>query len=1249
MFERLGSLTYRYRYLIVRRLGRSRPLGRAVRAVAGHRGDDRPVGVPARRHGSRPGAAPRSSAPSRARPSTSSATLVFARDGGLTDADRAYIEETGDWLTSDEAPPSCATPSPSVATADSRPELESMLRSEDGELEMMTVNLDVVAAGSGARRRRRRAARPPRRTPRPTGLAAHVTGTAAISSDYLAAIVKGTDSTTIVTVVLVIVILLLIYRAPLAALVPLITIGAAFLVARGVLGRARGGRLEGLVAARHVHRRARLRRRHRLRDLPDLPVPRGGRPRRLARRRRGRPSGGSAPSSAPARRPSSSASARWRSRDFGMIQTMGPALAIGHLRHAHRRPDPDAGPAGDLRPLPVLAAPHAGPGRGRARRVLRPPRRRGLAPPRHRHRRSLLVALAHPGALPAPDEDELRRPRRAAGDSDARVGFDAGRRPPRARQGLPGDRGSSTAGRGPTCSRRRRSPASVTSPQDARRDRRRRERHEPRLARGRRRRARRASAPRPAGRDGRRASTERRRARGATDGEALLDPDVDDGLDTAGEYLALLGDAFPDVAASGRPSARRRPTSRRRRTRSERPATAPSSRPSSATSSTAMTSPTAASGGGRRRRRSGSSGDYLDELGAGLPARSATLAAFDDGEGRRRRPRAGGLDRCRPRPLLGASRRWRPGSRTQRRTRRSSPRAWPGRPRRSSARAEIEATFEPARTALGSLSADLRGALRRHLRPAGPVRHGRHRRVRGGRRAFVSDDRTRDPLLRHARRTTPTPRSAFGAVRPRRTSSQPQRRASGAGASAHLGGTTAEFADVQDRCSRSDFRQVAIITILGHPARPHAPAPGGRRAALPRRHGAPVLRHRPRPLRLVLPVRPRPGRRQLLPADARLRAPRRPRLRLQHLPDEPRPRGERGASDPRGHPDRLRADRGGHHLGRPHPRRHVRVDGHGAARRSSSRSVRRSRSASSSTPSSSARSSCRRSRRSSASGPGGRPGARGLGRIAWPITVTMPASDVPVAGLAAASGGGPEDAVGGPTRWRRLAVAVLLVALVPTVFAGLLSWSLADPTARLDLVTAAVVNEDEGATVTAADGTVTKLDLGGDLVARLTGDTDGDTFAWQAIDAARGERRAGGRTLRRRPHHPLRLLPDDRRHPRQRRIRDAEGDPSAGDERRLERHGRASRAVAQRRHRPLHRAAGHRRVRGRRPALGRHHPGSAGRCGQRRRPASRPGRPTSPTPPTARRPWPASSSVAWKPWPTGPLPRARARRRWRRA
>ncbi len=70
----------------------------------------------------------------------------------------------------------------------------------------------------------------------PEGLQGNVTGDAGIAADYLDAVMASTDRTTVVTVILVLVILLLMYRAPLAALAPLLTIGVAWVVARGVLG-----------------------------------------------------------------------------------------------------------------------------------------------------------------------------------------------------------------------------------------------------------------------------------------------------------------------------------------------------------------------------------------------------------------------------------------------------------------------------------------------------------------------------------------------------------------------------------------------------------------------------------------------------------------------------------------------------------------------------------------------------------------------------------------------------------------------------------------------------------------------------------------------------------------------------------------------------------------------------------------------------------------------------------------------------
>jgi RND superfamily putative drug exporter len=163
-----------------------------------------------------------------------SATVVFSREGGLTDADRGYIDALPTWATT-HAPAELRDVVRNVVTLSAKPHLKAMFESADGSTQIATVNLEVASFQEAAniaidvlRAHFRETA--------PEGLAVHVTGSAGIGSDYLRAIVAGTDRTTIVTIVLVLVVLLLIYRAPLAALVPLLTIGAAFLVSRGTLG-----------------------------------------------------------------------------------------------------------------------------------------------------------------------------------------------------------------------------------------------------------------------------------------------------------------------------------------------------------------------------------------------------------------------------------------------------------------------------------------------------------------------------------------------------------------------------------------------------------------------------------------------------------------------------------------------------------------------------------------------------------------------------------------------------------------------------------------------------------------------------------------------------------------------------------------------------------------------------------------------------------------------------------------------------
>ena len=163
------------------------------------------------------------------------ATLAFFREGGLTPADAAYRDAFAAWLTDPATPAAVRDHVIGVTTVATDPLRAPEMRSEDDTTELASVRLDVVSFQQGANEAvsgiRAHAA-----ATAPAGLVVHVTGSAGIGADYVASIVEGTDRTTIVTVFLVILILLAIYRAPLAALVPLLTIGAAYLVSRGLLG-----------------------------------------------------------------------------------------------------------------------------------------------------------------------------------------------------------------------------------------------------------------------------------------------------------------------------------------------------------------------------------------------------------------------------------------------------------------------------------------------------------------------------------------------------------------------------------------------------------------------------------------------------------------------------------------------------------------------------------------------------------------------------------------------------------------------------------------------------------------------------------------------------------------------------------------------------------------------------------------------------------------------------------------------------
>jgi uncharacterized membrane protein YdfJ with MMPL/SSD domain len=172
-------------------------------------------------------------------PVRDAAIIVFERDrGALTAADRTFIRAQTAFLRSPEQSDSVGV----VQSAATHPDLAPFLRAADGQAELLTVSFrqtsfSPTTVEAIARIRDHLAA------DRPAGLSTHVTGFAGLAADQVSAIETSFQQTAVITVVLVLLILLLIYRSPVAALVPLVTIGVAFLVSRAVVALIADGGL----------------------------------------------------------------------------------------------------------------------------------------------------------------------------------------------------------------------------------------------------------------------------------------------------------------------------------------------------------------------------------------------------------------------------------------------------------------------------------------------------------------------------------------------------------------------------------------------------------------------------------------------------------------------------------------------------------------------------------------------------------------------------------------------------------------------------------------------------------------------------------------------------------------------------------------------------------------------------------------------------------------------------------------------
>jgi RND superfamily putative drug exporter len=164
--------------------------------------------------------------------------IVFDRDGGLTDADLDAIGRIGTGLN--ELKIVGATPIVDPFSADTKAPLGEVARvakgvgplSRDGEAALVVLALNAAERGAiveGVKTIRRYLDEH-----RVAGVSAYVTGPGGIAADLEQVADEAGKTLLIATLSLVLVLLLVVYRAPLLAVLPLLTVGAAYMVAIGV-------------------------------------------------------------------------------------------------------------------------------------------------------------------------------------------------------------------------------------------------------------------------------------------------------------------------------------------------------------------------------------------------------------------------------------------------------------------------------------------------------------------------------------------------------------------------------------------------------------------------------------------------------------------------------------------------------------------------------------------------------------------------------------------------------------------------------------------------------------------------------------------------------------------------------------------------------------------------------------------------------------------------------------------------------
>ncbi|MET8122922.1 MMPL family transporter [Micromonospora sp. NPDC005291] len=176
-------------------------------------------------------------------------TVTAFRDSGLTAADEAYLRSLEQFLATRKADIRLRE----TASPYSDPQNAATLISADRRAALMSLNLDMAYAtednnawlaqtkeimprirgylsGDAAERGGAPAA--------PVGLDLHLTGGNAVWGDAITLQEESLNRTLVMTLVFILAVLLIIYRSPIAAILPLISVGLALTISQAVLGFA---------------------------------------------------------------------------------------------------------------------------------------------------------------------------------------------------------------------------------------------------------------------------------------------------------------------------------------------------------------------------------------------------------------------------------------------------------------------------------------------------------------------------------------------------------------------------------------------------------------------------------------------------------------------------------------------------------------------------------------------------------------------------------------------------------------------------------------------------------------------------------------------------------------------------------------------------------------------------------------------------------------------------------------------------